>query len=201
MTRSRRHQEPKARGRNDLRFESLPLSGLEPRATNPRTHSKKQIRRIAKSIERFGFNNPILIDGEGGIVAGHGRVEAAKLLGRETVPVLRVTDLTPEQIRAYRLADNRLAELAGWDEQILAIEFEALQALELDVDLAVTGFAAPHIDLLIQSLSPGDDGADEPPTVDEDMPRVSRRGENDWPQYRHRCPSRANSAALVSGGA
>jgi len=87
---------------------------LKPRATNPRTHSKKQIRQIADSIERFGFNNPVLIDREGGIVAGHGRIEAAKLLGMEKVPTIRLEDLTEAESRAYVIADNRLAENAGW---------------------------------------------------------------------------------------
>lgn len=88
-------------------------AALRPRATNPRTHSKKQIRQIANSIERFGFNNPVLIDREGGIVAGHGRVKAAKLIGLENIPTIRLEDLTEDEVRAYVIADNRLAELAG----------------------------------------------------------------------------------------
>ena len=90
-------------------------AALQPRARNPRTHSKAQIRQIAASIERFGFTNPVLIDGAGRIVAGHGRVEAAKLLGLPTVPTIRLEDLSEAEIRAYVLADNRLAERAGWD--------------------------------------------------------------------------------------
>lgn len=87
---------------------------------NARTHSKKQIAQIARSIEEFGWTNPILVDDERRIIAGHGRVEAAKLLGLETVPILRLSHLTEAQKRAYVLADNRLAELAGWDKAMLA---------------------------------------------------------------------------------
>ncbi len=88
------------------------VDALTPYARNPRTHSKKQIRQIADSIERFGFNNPVLIDRAGGIVAGHGRVEAAKLLGLENVPTIRLEDLSEAEVRAYVIADNRLADSA-----------------------------------------------------------------------------------------
>ncbi len=84
-------------------------AALQPRATNPRTHSKKQIRQIANSIERFGFTNPVLINAGSRIIAGHGRIEAAKLLGIEKVPTIRLEDLTEAEIRAYVIADNRLA--------------------------------------------------------------------------------------------
>ncbi len=111
-------------------------AALRPRATNPRTHSKKQIRQIADSIERFGFTNPVLIDHAGGIVAGHGRIEAAKLLGIEKVPTIRLEDLTEAENRAYVIADNKLAENAGWDRELLAIEFQGLIELDLDFDSA-----------------------------------------------------------------
>ncbi len=111
------------------------VDALEPRATNPRTHSKKQIRQIADSIERFGFTNPILVDDAGGIVAGHGRIEAAKLLGMEIVPTIRLEDMTKAEIRAYVIADNKLAENAGWDRELLAIEFQSLLELDLDFDI------------------------------------------------------------------
>ncbi len=88
------------------------VDALTPYAQNARTHSKKQIRQIADSIERFGFTNPVLIDRVGGIVAGHGRIEAAKLLGIEKVPTIRLEDLTEAEVRAYVIADNRLAENA-----------------------------------------------------------------------------------------
>ena len=95
---------------SNRKIENTAVSDLKLRASNPRTHSKKQIRQIADSIKRFGFNNPILIDENDTIVAGQGRVEAARLLGIETVPTIRLEDLTENEIRAYVIADNRLAE-------------------------------------------------------------------------------------------
>jgi ParB-like nuclease domain len=91
---------------------------LRPRARNPRTHTAKQIKQIAACIKEFGFINPILTDGADGIIAGHGRVEAAKLIGINDVPTVRVDHLTPAQIRAYVIADNKLAENAGWDQEL-----------------------------------------------------------------------------------
>jgi len=95
---------------------------LKPRARNPRTHTAKQIRQIQASIKEFGFINPVLIDGTNGIIAGHGRVEAAKLVGMRDVPTVRVDHLTPAQIRAYVIADNKLAENAGWDRELLTLD-------------------------------------------------------------------------------
>jgi len=161
-------------------------AALQPRATNPRTHSKKQIRQIANSIERFGFNNPVLIDRAGGIVAGHGRVEAAKLIGLENVPTIRLDDLTEDEVRAYVIADNRLAELAGWDREILAIELQGLAELDIDFDLTITGFETPEIDILIGELDAAeeDDPADEVPEV-SDGPPVTRLGDV-WCIGKHR---------------
>ena len=99
---------------------------LKPRLSNPRTHSKKQLQQIAASIKQFGFLSPVLIDGADGIIAGHGRVEAAKLIGMGDVPTVRVDHLTPAQIRAYVIADNKLAENAGWDRRLLALELQEL---------------------------------------------------------------------------
>lgn len=131
----------------NMEVELLPVSSLRAYAGNARTHSKKQIRQIATSIERFGFTNPVLISDEGEIVAGHGRVEAAKLLGRESVPALRLSHLSPAQRRAYVIADNKLALNAGWDREVLAIELQAL--IELEFDLEVTGFSLAEIDLVL----------------------------------------------------
>src|SRR5258705_10336661 len=94
---------------------------LKPRANNPRTHTKRQIEQIAASIKTFGFVNPILIDGSDGIIAGHGRVAAAKLIGMTDVPVIRIDHLSPPQVRAYVMADNKLAENAGWDPALLML--------------------------------------------------------------------------------
>jgi ParB/RepB/Spo0J family partition protein len=124
----------------ELKVTYQPLSVLKTRPRNPRTHTKKQIRQIADSIKRFGFTNPILVDNENTIVAGHGRVEAAKLLQMEAVPVIYLSDLSEAEIRAYVLADNKLAENAGWDQGLLALELQYLSELDLDFDLTITGF-------------------------------------------------------------
>src|SRR5919112_5586033 len=107
-----------------MEVELMPVTRLKPYAGNARTHSRKQIRQIAKSIERFGFTNPVLISDEGEIVAGHGRVEAAKLLGRESVPAVRLSHLSAAERKAYVIADNKLAQNAGWDKELLAIELQ-----------------------------------------------------------------------------
>ena len=139
----------------DLQVTYRPIAELKTYQRNARTHSKKQIRKIAASIEQFGFTNPVLIDGGGRIMAGHGRVEAAKLLGLDQVPTILLDHLSEAEKQAYILADNRLAELAGWDREILAIELQHLTALELDFDVEVTGFETAEIDLMIESLGSG----------------------------------------------
>src|SRR6266850_7790040 len=112
--------------RADMNFENRPTHSLRAYPGNARTHSPKQIRQIARSIERFGFNNPVLVDDDGQIIAGHGRVEAAKQLRMKTVPCVRLSHLSESDKRAYVLADNRLAEKAGWDNEVLAIELQHL---------------------------------------------------------------------------
>src|ERR1700682_3954331 len=102
-----------------MAIEPMAITRLRPCASNARTHSKKQIRQIADSIRRFGFTNPVLIGEDGEIIAGHGRVEAAKLLGLESVPTLRLSHLDAAQRRAYVLADNKLAVNAGWNQELL----------------------------------------------------------------------------------
>ncbi len=169
-----------------LKITHQSFAALRPRATNPRTHSKKQIRQIAASIERFGFTNPILIDRAGGIIAGHGRVEAAKLLGLESVPTICLEDLTDAEIRAYVIADNKLAENAGWDRELLAIEFQGLLELDLDFDVTISGFETPEIDILIGELDEveEEDPADEVPEL-ADGPPVTRLGDL-WLIGKHR---------------
>ncbi len=171
---------------DSLKITQQSPAALRPRATNPRTHSKQQIRQIANSIERFGFTNPVLVDRTGGIVAGHGRIEAAKLLGIETVPTIRLEDLTEAEIRAYVIADNKLAENAGWDRELLAIEFQGLLELDLDFDVTITGFETPEIDILIGELHATEeaDPADEAPEP-EDGPPVTRAGDI-WYIGKHR---------------
>src|SRR5690242_18088926 len=116
-----------------------PIANLKPHPSNARIHSRSQLRQIAVSIQEFGFTNPILIDCEGRVLAGNGRLQASKTLGMEWVPTIRLENLTPEQLRAYVLADNRLAEKAGWDKSILAIELQHLLTLD-NFDVTITGF-------------------------------------------------------------
>tara|TARA_R110001599_G_scaffold271127_3_gene472068 strand:- start:45 stop:1415 length:1371 start_codon:yes stop_codon:yes gene_type:complete len=180
------------------------LDALTPSARNARTHSKKQVRQIADSIEEFGFTNPVLVDGTDGVIAGHGRIEAARLLGMESVPTLCLADLTEEQVRAYIIADNRLAELAGWDREILAIELQELLAVDLDFDITLTGFEAPEIDILIGELN-----EETPDTPEEDIllpdtgPAVTEIGDI-WQIGKHRliCGDATDAdvyAALLEG--
>jgi DNA modification methylase len=119
---------------------------LKPSSRNARTHSPKQIQQIAASVREFGFLAPILVDETGTILAGHGRAEAAKLLGMERVPTVPIHHLTPERKRAFMLADNRLAQLSSWDEDLLAVELQELAALDLDFNFEVTGFDTPDVD-------------------------------------------------------
>lgn len=152
---------------------------LRPRASNPRTHTKKQLEQVAASIQRFGFTNPILIDEEDGIIAGHGRVEAAKLIGMSEVPTVRLANMSEADIRAYVIADNRLAENAGWDRELLGLELRYLSELDIDFDVTITGFDAPEIDVLIGELSLDGDADDPADTVPEPAagPAVTRPGD------------------------
>ena len=170
-----------------LAIEHLPTAGLRPYARNARTHSAKQIAQIAASIREFGFNNPVLVDREGEIIAGHGRVAAAKLLGRDTVPCVRLEHLNEAQKRAYILADNRLAEKAGWDRETLAIELQFLTEFEVDFDVTVTGFEMAEVDLLLGGSAQSDAMADPADAVPETAlgPAVTRPGDI-WLIGRHR---------------
>lgn len=115
-------------------IELMPLDQLRPYDRNARLHTQQQIQQIAKSIAAFGFNNPILISTDQGIIAGHGRLEAARYMGLESVPVIVLDHLSEKERRAYILADNRLSDLSQWDEATLNAEVEALQATDLDLD-------------------------------------------------------------------
>ena len=134
---------------NRPNIEHRPTNSLRPYTGNARAHSKKQIKQIADSIVRFGFTNPVLISDDGQIIAGHGRVAAAQLLGCETIPTLRLSHLNETERRAYVLADNKLALNAGWDQEILAIELQSL--IDLDFDLSVTGFSLAEVDLTLDT--------------------------------------------------
>ena len=137
-------------------IERLPIVNLKPWSRNARTHSKKQLKQIASSIEEFGFTNPVLIDAENTILAGHGRVAAAGLLKMSQVPCLRIENLSEAQKRAYVLADNQHALNAGWDEEILADELKALMEIDAGFDLGTIGFSIPEVDALLDTVEPED---------------------------------------------
>jgi DNA modification methylase len=184
---ARRHLEsinPSSNGARDhvlrdLVVQQRAVTDLKPNPRNPRTHSATQIRWIAKSIRRFGWTNPILIDDEGRVLAGHGRVKAAKLLGLRRVPTIRIEGLSKAQIRAYVIADNKLAELAGWDTELLALELGELVKLDLDFDLTAIGFDTPELDLLLTShgKSTPDSADDVPEPVQTSGPAVTQPGD------------------------
>lgn len=138
-----------------LNVEYLPVDHLTPYAKNARTHSEDQVAQIAGSMTEFGFVNPILIDETGGIIAGHGRLMAARMLGLKEVPVLRLRHLSETQRRALMIADNKIAENAGWDENTLRSELQALQ--DEDVNLAMLGFGEEELDKLLSNID-GEEG-------------------------------------------
>jgi DNA modification methylase len=165
-----------------------PVDGLKPDPANPRLHSKKQIRQIADSIEAFGFNVPILIDRNDKVIAGNGRLLACRELGWSEVPTLCLDHLTPAQARAFTIADNRLTEIATWDDRLLAQHLKDLSLLGLDFSLEITGFEMGEIDLRISSLDDisgqDDDPADAVPEISAGPP-VSKIGDL-WLLGRHR---------------
>lgn len=168
-------------------IELRPLAQLQSNPGNARTHNDRQISQLAASIRTFGFLSPILIDERGMVLAGHGRLAAARLVGLEVVPVVQVKHLTPARKRALVLADNRLAELAGWDRKLLKIELAELSALDLDFEIEVTGFDTVEIDRLqllgIEETEP--DPADEIPALDDSSAVVTQLGDI-WQLGRHR---------------
>jgi len=178
-----------------------PLDELKRHPANPRRHSKKQIRQIAESIKTFGFIVPILVDRYGNVIAGEARLLAARELGMTEVPTLCLDHLTPAQLRAFRIADNRLSEIATWDDQLLAVELQDLSLLGLDFSLEVTGFDMGEIDMRICSLEgqPADDDlADRLPAVASGPP-VSKLGDL-WRLDHHRvfCGNALDRAAFAA---
>lgn len=161
----------------DGRIEMTPIEAVRPYEGNARTHDEKQIAVIMASMREFSFVNPVLVDADNIIVAGHGRVEAARRLGIKEVPVLRIGGLTPDQLRAYRLADNRIAELAGWDESILAIEFQYFVELDGQVPIEVLGWSSAEIDIKLDALGSGDDDQEADSIPPLETVAVSRPGD------------------------
>ena len=167
----------------------IPIAKIRPNPKNARTHSGKQIRQIANSIQAFGFTVPVLIDERGFLIAGHGRWEAARLLGLTSIPAIVVEGLSDAQKRALQLADNRIAQSAGWDREKLATELAELPELLLEVglDTSITGFEPAEIDALHVDF---DDGSTADPSddIDPDVlkgPTVTRRGDC-WALGKHR---------------
>lgn len=159
-----------------LAIEYVPIGDLQPNPKNARQHSPAQLRQIARSIESFGFNAPILVDRTNTVIAGHGRLEALKLLKRADAPVIRLEHLTHEQVQAFAIADNRLVETSEWDEAILAEHFKALSELDLDFSLDATGFSMGEIDLMIEGLSEPEPEPEDNETPAEG-PAVTRPGD------------------------
>jgi len=160
---------------NDFKIVNRDPSSLKPRPCNPRTHSKRQIQQIAKSIREFGFLNAVLIDQSDRVIAGHGRLEAAKQLGLREIPTVTVDHLTPAQIKAYVIADNKLALKAGWDDDLLTLELKELEAI-FDYDITLTGFEKPEVDVLYQAAQVVPVEA-KIPNIDTSKPAVSRPGD------------------------
>ena len=162
-------------------YKKARVTDLIPYARNARTHSEDQVAQIAASIREFGFTNPVLVDGERGVIAGHGRLLAARKLGMEEVPTIELGHLTPAQKRALILADNRLALSAGWDEDLLRIELGEMQADGFD--LSLTGFDLDEIASILIDASDGLTDPDQVPELPEHP--VSRPGDL-WQLGRHR---------------
>ena len=130
-----------------------PIAELKLDQANPRFHSPSQVKQIGRSIEAFGFNAPVLIDRDGKVVAGHGRILACKLLGWTQVPTICLDHLTEAQARAFMIADNRLTENSTWDDRLLAEQLKELSFLELDFSIEAVGFQMAEIDLRIEGLN------------------------------------------------
>lgn len=158
---------------NELQITTRKVSDLIPYARNARTHSDEQVARIAASIKEFGWTNPILVDGENGIIAGHGRLAAARKLGLKEVPTIELSGLSETQKRAYILADNRLALDAGWDEQMLSLELEDLRDLGADLDLM--GFSAEELDNLLTTAGDSEESGGGKPYPDAQTGSLQER--------------------------
>lgn len=161
-----------------LSIHLLPIRLLKPDPDNPRVHGDKQVKQLAKSIATFGFCVPVLVDVQGNVIAGHGRLLAAQHLGWSDVPTITLEHLTALQIQAFRIADNQLNACSTWDSRLLGQQLRTLSEAELDFDLDVIGFDLPEIDLKIQALDDlGEEDASEAGTLADDLPVVTRLGD------------------------
>ena len=149
-----------------MQIEQIQLATLIPYINNSRTHSDEQVAQIAASIKEFGFNNPILVDKDSGIIAGHGRLQAARKLGLTEVPCVRLEHLTETQRKAYIIADNRLALNAGWDNELLRFE---LNELDGNIDLSLLGFTVPELTIAMGF------GADFEPGTEDDQGKLDQK--------------------------
>jgi hypothetical protein len=182
-----------------LAIEYRSISSLRPDPGNPRRHDERQVQQIARSIEVFGFNVPILINEESQVVAGHGRLLASKLLGLTEVPTIRLEHLTSTQARGFMIADNRLTENAEWDNRMLGEQLKILSEAEIDFSLEITGFDMGEIDLIVENVAPATAGKDDPADAIPDSgakPQVTQAG-NCWILGRHRvhCGDARNDSA------
>ena len=162
-------------------IELVDIGSLKPDPSNARTHPKKQIEQLVNSMKTFGITIPLLIDKNDQVIAGHGRLLALKSMKKAQVPVIRASHLSPEEARAYALADNKIALGAGWDDGLLRVSLEQLMEAKLDFAVDVTGFSTPEIDLIVHGSDALDVPAKAPPAIEE---TVSRLGDV-WVLGRH----------------
>ena len=192
---SRIEELPEARALgNRLQITYSKLADLKLDPKNSRIHTKKQIGQISRSMEAFGFCVPILINSEQRVLAGHGRVEAAKLLGMTEAPTVRLEHLTEAQAKAFAIADNKLTENAAWDERLLGEQLKELSELNLDFNLEVTGFEVPEIDLFIEGLEFADEEQSSDEIPQPGSAQVSKSGDL-WALGRHRAAQDIHASA------
>lgn len=194
---NRRQVSAFAQGRA-LNIINRPLADLKPDPRNPRLHDKRQVKQIARSIKAFGFNVPLLIDRDLNVIAGHGRLLAAKELGIDEVPTIQLEHLSEAQAKAFMIADNRLTDTSVWDDRLLGEQLKVLSELDLDFDLEAIGFTMGEIDLRVAGI--GTDEADPADTLPEEMERspISRPGDI-WALGKHRvlCGNALEAAAYA----
>ena len=179
----------------------IPTENLTPYKNNAKKHPEKQVQQIAASIQQFGFINPIIVNSDEEIIAGHGRLEGAKALKLKQVPVILVDHLTEAQVKAYRLADNQLTMNSGYDTELLRIELTDLSSLDLDFNLDITGFELPEIEFLIEGETPKETDSDDE-IIEENVPKRASFGDV-WQLGEHKLicgdSTKAETYALLLG--